>query len=123
LASVLIYGKRVQDSVSALSNTPTLFQMTGVFDDPVINNHEAFGVAAKITNVVSDSRAKLCVFQNASHSMFSWHDNPATPKPWIPALEGRTVDFLTDSQASGKFFPTSGTANDPGGTVPVCSVD
>lgn len=121
LAGALLYGKLVQDSVAGLARLPTKVQMTGVVDDPVVSNAEVFAVAKRIEGVTGASRTSLCVYENASHSMFSWRDSSVNKeKSWIPPLEASAVAFLTSSSEPARFFTRKGPVVDKAGPVEGC---
>ena len=119
LAGALVYGKLVQDSLAGLARLPTKVQMTGVVDDPVVSNAEVFKVAKRIADVTGASRTSLCVYENASHSMFSWRDSSPS-KEWIPPLEASAVAFLTNSAEPARFFARKGPVVDKAGPVEGC---
>jgi len=124
LAGVLLYGKLVEDKVATLHNGTTIFQVTGVVNDPVVNNHEVSVVVKRLKDAVTEKRTSFCVYANAAHSMFSWHDASSSPalknKAWIPPLETATLAFLTTSGERSVAFPTAGDTSADG--LPVCSV-
>jgi alpha-beta hydrolase superfamily lysophospholipase len=123
LAGVLLYGKLVQDAVKGSTPTTTKYQVTGVVDDPVVNNMEVTTVAGKLRASVSDARIGVCFYENANHSMFSWHDiaSKNQDKAWIPPLENSTIAFLA---GTGATFSLAGktAADRAAGAVPVCAV-
>jgi len=127
LAGVLLYGKLVEDKVASLGSGTTNFQVTGVVNDPVVNNREVGVVVQRLKAAVTDQRISFCVYKDAAHSMFSWHDASSSPvlapKAWIPPLESATVTFLTNSTSKSVPFVKDGTAEDKSaGKLDVCSV-
>ena len=121
LAGALVYGKLVQDSLAGLASLPTKVQMTGVVDDPVVSNAEVFKVAKRIEAITGPSRTSFCLYENASHSMFSWRDSSANKeKSWIPPLEASAVTFLTTSSDEARFFARSGPVVDKAGPALGC---